>query len=164
MIKGFLALAIASLVGFSAQAQADMSNYAGTYKGKFESTKGSFIVGANGGTLSASFLAANGSTDLLGESCRSSIGPMLKVDMDGNNIDYVVFAFDPGYCMMNYQGRELVLDFKHDGNKVSGLNASLYIETTTTTDWQCTGYPGGGSSCFPKTQTTDWYATGKFKK
>lgn len=162
MIKGFLALAIASsLVGFAAQA--DMSDYVGSYNGKFERTKGSFIIGTDGGALTASFLGANGSADLIGDDCKSSIGKMLKLDIDGNKVDYAIFAFDPGYCMMNYQGRELVIDFKHDDGQVAGMNASLYVRTTTDSGWECDDF-GGGSTCFPSKQSTDWYATGKFKK
>lgn len=162
MIKGFFAVATAMLVGFSAQA--GLEDYAGSYSGKFERTKGSMIVSVNGGVLSASFVGANGSNDILGASCGSSIGQLVKIDMDGAELDYAVFAFDPGACAFSYQGREITLDFKHDNGKIKGLNVSIYVDTTSTTDWHCTGYPGGGSSCYPQTTTHNWYATGKFKK
>lgn len=164
MKKGFLALAISTLVGFSAQA--GMEDYAGSYSGKFERTKGSIIITVNGGTMSAAFVGANGTSDILGGNCGSTIGAMTDIDMDGSKVDYVRFAFNPGSCGLDYQGRDLTIDFDHDDGVLEGFAASLYKETTYTNDWQCwpNPYPPGGSSCTPQTQAMDWYATGSFKK
>lgn len=164
MIKGFLALAVASLVGVSAQA--DLSNYAGSYNGKFEGTVGSIHIGVVGQTLTAKFTGkpANGN-DILGGTCGSSIGQMLELDMDGSEVDHATFAFDPGSCATQILGRELNIDFKHKDGIPTSLKASVYSHETTSWETVCTGGdPSGGIHCQQVPRTDYWYATGKFKK
>ena len=161
MIKGFLALAVVSLVGFSAHAS--IGDYAGSYAGKFEGAKGTLVIAVNDSTMSASFYGANGFNDILGGACGSTIGQMTDIDMDGAKVDHVTFAFDAGSCSDSVDGRELTIDFGHKNEKVNSARAAIFARTTYTTGHEC--HSGGNTPiCFPTTQSVDLYATGKFKK
>lgn len=163
MIKGFLALAVATLFGFSAQA--DLGKYAGSYSGKFSGTKGTLIVGVSGNMLTAKFVAQDsGSGDILGD-CSSRIGQMMDIDMDDNEIDHATFSFDAGSCSDRILGREMTLDFKHKNGMPVSATASVYSHTTTSWETVCTGgEASGGVHCQHVPRTDDWYVTGKFKK
>lgn len=163
MIKGFLALAVLSLVGFSAQA--DLGNYAGSYSGKFSGTKGTMVVGVSGGQLTAKFVSqASGSDDILG-SCGARIGQMLGIDMDDNEVDHATFSFDAGSCSDEILGREMTLDFKHKNGMPTSVIASVYSRTVTSWETECYGGdPSGTVHCHQVPRTEYLYETGKFKK
>lgn len=154
---------IAVATAFSFSAHAGLEAYAGNYSGKFEGTRGTLSISANGSTLSASFTADNGSHDLFGGQCGSTIGSMTKLDMDDNEVDYAVFAFDSGSCV-DVEGRELTVDFSHKHGAVTGASASVFERMETTWQNECHPDPSGGMHCWPVQQSVPYFATGKFKK
>lgn len=139
--------------------------YAGDYTGKFERATGTLRISKVGETLTAEFVGANGSSDLLGGRCASKIGRATEVnlDKDGAWIGSVRFEFDPVLCANDVEGRSLFVDFKHKKGALVGVNVSLYKETTTSVGSDCvsTEYR---DVCFPTYETHDWYLTGSFKK
>jgi hypothetical protein len=158
MKNSFIALVVLVLFGLSAQAS--FEQYAGSYSGKFQNNKGTLVISVSGGVMSATFVGENNSSsDILGN-CASSIGKMLKMDIDdGTEVDHVTFAFNPGNCGKKIEGREINVNFKHKDGKVVGAHAAVFSHTTSS--YSCTG-SGEDKTC-------DWvdydrYLMGKFKR
>lgn len=153
----------AMILGFSAQAS--MSDYAGTYYGSFDNTHGALTIAVSGSVMSASFAGGpEAGSDILGGGCGSTIGKMTDIDMDGNEVDHVTFAFDPGACAMNYAGREIVLDFSHKNGVPTKVSVSLYSRTESQPTNECHPDSSGGLHCWPGTNQIVIYAEGSFKK
>ncbi len=165
MIKGFLVLAVASLLGASAQAA--LQDYAGSYNGKFEGTAGRLVIGVAGNELTAKFVANQSSgDDVLGGACGATIGSMINMDIDdGTKIDSATFSFDAGNCASEVQGRVFTVDFKHKHGTPVSLTASVFARTETVWENQCYGGAADGTIHCQQVPRTEYvYAAGKFKK
>lgn len=145
---------------------ATMEAYVGTYTGKFDGRRGAITVALEGNRPVVSFEANDGSTDLVGESCGSSIGQLTNIDFDqkstGEEVDYAVFEFSPGSCLM-IRGRTLTLDFGNKKGVPYKLNASVYYETRW--EYDHPGFCDPIKGCWGGNQRpVDHYLYGSFKR
>lgn len=159
-MKLFVMLA-AMFIGFSANAS--LESYAGMYSGKFEGHKGMIHVEVSGGSMSVMFMGADGTDDILGNGCGSTIGKLLDLDMDGNEVDHATFAFNPGSCT-DVEGREIVLDFGHKDGVPTKVSASVYARTETQWVNQCHTDPHGGMHCWQTPESVPVYDSGSFRR
>lgn len=105
--------------------------FEGAYKGRFENREGELIVSFTGNIPRVSFRGLNGSNDLLGDNCKSSIALLKSVDTstDGKRVKRVYFGFNPGKCKAS--GRQLMLSFDGDTNQIKAeveATATSYVD------------------------------------
>lgn len=126
----------------------------GTYTGSFDGRNGTLTLAQNANGYSLHFMSVDGSSDLIGEGCQSTIGATKKVKEKNGTLSSLIFEFDPGVCFQ-VEGRELSLKVKDNQ-----LSISLYARTETIEN--CNFDVNGRQYCndvnFPV------YADGKFKR
>lgn len=95
---------------------------AGVYHGQFNNVSGDLTINFSGNRPLVNFKNKNGS-DILNSDCKSKIGPLLEVDVNGDDsnlrITSAVFDFDPGQCDDSIDGRALRIDFKEKNGTIS---------------------------------------------
>ena len=142
-------------------------NYEGTYQGNFEGMNGTLTISMDGNRPVAKFVSANGDTDIIGRSCRSSINNLVAITPQEKNnqirVDSAEFAFNPGACNYIY-GRVLFIDFKHNG--MTPVRAEVSLTERYETRWreECYWDAQGRRFCRRVPETYQTYMTGKFSK
>lgn len=127
-----IAFLIMTAVLFPTFAKAGLvDQYIGRYYGKIDKRVGTLIIEKSGNSFAISFKGDDGTTDILGENCKSMLGQMVHLDIDNKEnklqIDSADFAFSPGNCADRSKAKTLYVDFKHKDGKLVGLRASILI-------------------------------------
>ncbi len=137
--------------------------YAGTYSGQFNGRAGRLVISIRNQMVYATFQDAR-SNDILGESCRSSIGRLTgaSISSDKKRVKAVYLAFNPGRCAA--EGRSLELHVQRDNSLEARIVESSYVVPGGE---QCFG--GGGPDfdriCHTTPDTTHYnYFLGTFRK
>ncbi len=103
---------------------------AGIYHGQFNKVSGDLVINFSGNRPVVNFKSKN-STDILNSDCKSKIGLLHAVDVNGEGenlrITSAIFDFDPGQCGDTVDGRFLRLDFKEKNGTIS-LRAWIIAE------------------------------------
>lgn len=146
----FLIAFLTVFAGLSAFA----NDAAGTYKGKFDGRAGTLTLTNDSGGYRLSFMGDDGSSDLIGSGCNSSIGRATDVNEKKGVLKSLDFEFSPGNCFQ-IEGRELSVRVKPNQ-----LSLSLYSHSDDMEN--CNFDHLGRQYC----NTTRWpvYADGKFTK
>ena len=143
--------------------------YMGTYKGKMDGDAGAVTLALNGRKVVMTYKDARG-TDILDPMCSSVIGQLksVKVAKDGKvyKLEAATFAFEPGHCWGDVDGREVVLNFKKKEPQIQ-VGASILLRQ----EWQerCRIEPGNPRAGQPPREVCDnvpivSYSSGKFVK
>lgn len=134
---------------FTLQAQADTATI---YTGKFNGKRGQAQIVESAGVYSFSFSANDGSSDLIGAGCDSSVGASKKVKVKDGEVRKIVFAFD---TKCDVQGNEMVAELKEGVLRLSIYQGEEVSEICNVDQW-------GRTYC--RKQYWPIYLTGKFTK
>ena len=143
--------------------------YMGTYAGKMNGNAGAVTLALNGRKVVMTYKDPQGS-DILDPMCKSAIGRLksVKVSKDGKvyKLDSATFAFEPGNCWADVDGREVALSFKTKAPQIQ-MSASIILRQ----EWQeqCRIEPGNPRGGLPPREVCDnvpvvSYSSGKFAK
>lgn len=117
-MKLFIGLFIVAL-GSSAFA----SDATGTYTGKFDGRNGTLTLSNEANGYRLTFMGEDGSSDLIGNGCNSTIGSATEVKEKKGVLKSLAFEFSSGTCFQ-VEGRELYVKVK-----LNQLSLSLYSHT-----------------------------------
>lgn len=142
--------------------------YVGEYRGQFEGEDGSLTLTLDGNKPILSFRSVNGETDILGANCHSTIGNLVAINPEKHNnvirVDSAEFAITSGSTDCPLLGKNLLLDFKHDGDLP--VKIDINVLSRYEQEWQTFCYPdgSGGQHCTQEPWNVPVYYSGTFKR
>jgi hypothetical protein len=151
-----------------AEYMAIAQKYAGEYHGQFEGQNGTMTLALEGNRPVLSFRSSDGSTDLLGLGCNSTIGAIAAINPEKHNdvvrVDSAEFAITSGSADCPLLEKNLLLDFKHDGDLP--VKFEINVLSRYEQDWQTFCYPdgSGGQHCHQEPWNIPVYYSGTFKR